>query len=191
MSFFVGFIEGNLGYWNSCNPMNRIAHLNWKGTIRMKYSPRLKETIISIFHNRNSRISIHVIFKKVDFDSPKCSKCSIWCGFPWFKMGFVKNGEYFMRHMAICGIQHGYFWFWKFHFWRNSNSFFRHPYLCRKGITLTRDRIQVDFDQINGWTFHLTEKKWIFSWNCKAVGSFPPEIRSTKMSIPVWSGSGV
>ena len=61
---FVGFIEMNLGYWNSCNPMNRMAHLNWKGTIRMKYSPWLKETIISIFHNRNSRKSIHVIFTK-------------------------------------------------------------------------------------------------------------------------------
>ena len=32
----------------------------------------------------------------------------------------MQTDEYFMRHMAICGIQHGYLWFWKYHFWRNS-----------------------------------------------------------------------
>jgi len=176
--------------------MNRKAYLNWKGTMRMKYSPRLKETIISIFHNRNSRISIHVIFTKVDFDSPKCSKCSkcsIWCGFPWFKMGFVKIGEFFMRHMAICGIQHGNFGFWKFHFWRNStrNSFLRTP-LVMATMPFTYSRgIPSWFWSEKRLNFSFNWEKWIFSWNCKAVGSFPPEIRSTKMSIPVWSGSGV
>ena len=162
--------------------MNRMAHLNWKGTIKMKYSPRLKETIISIFHNRNSWISIHVIFTKMDFESPKCSKCSIWCGYPWLKMTFLQTDEYFMRHMAICGIQHGFFRYWKFHFWRN--SVFSIFYIFATGS-------KFGFDQINGWTFHLTEKSWIFSWNYEAVCFILPEIRSTKMSISVWSGSGV
>ena len=71
--------------------------------------------IIEILENQSTSYS-----QKVDFDSPKCSKCSIWCGFPWLKMSFLQTDEYFMRHMVICGIQHGYFWFWKYHFWRNS-----------------------------------------------------------------------
>ena len=159
----------------------------------MKYSPRLKETIISIFHNRNSGISIHVIFTKVDFDSPKCSKCSIWCGFPWFKMvlwRFVNIlcviWPYAVFNTVISGF--GNFIFDEILL---ATHFYGHPYLWRQCLLLTREGFQVDFDHINGWTFHLTDKKWIFSWNCKAVGSFPPEIRSTKMSIPVWSGSGV
>ena len=162
----------NLGYWNSCNPMNRMAHLNWKGTIRMKYSPRLKETITSIFHNRNSRISIHVIFTKVDFDSPKCS---IWCAFPWFKMvlGRLVN--------ILCVI-------WPYAVFNTVIYGF--------GKFIFDEILQFTFSRwVPSWflarSTHLTEKSWIFSWNFEAVGSIPPEIRSTKMSIPVLSGSGV
>ena len=62
--------------------MNRIRYLNWKGIIRMKYSLRLKEMIISIFHN--SRISeIHVIFTKVDFHSTKAPFGAVFRGLRW------------------------------------------------------------------------------------------------------------
>ena len=67
-----------------------MAHLNWKGTIRMKYSPRLKEIIISIFHNSHSRISkIHVIFTKVDFQSPKAPFGAVSRGLRWFWSGLL------------------------------------------------------------------------------------------------------
>ena len=169
----------NLGYWNSCNPMNRMAHLNWKGTIRMKYSPRLKETIISIFHNRNSWISIHVIFTKSGFWFSKMLQMLHLVRVSVVKDDFLQTDEYLMRHMVICGIQHGYFWFWKYHFWRNS------AFVEIMHLTYSR-RFQIDFDQINGWTFLGNTKRLVLfhqrSGPRKCLFRFDP-VRAYKMQF--------
>ena len=165
----------HLGYWNSCNPMNRMAHLNWKGTIRMKYSPRLKETIISIFHNRNSRISIHVIFTKSGF---------------WFSKMLQ------MLHLVRVSVVKDDFFA---HWWIFYASYGHMRYSTRLFLVLEISFLtKFCFCRNNAFNLLAAVPNWFrsdqrlnFSWKYEAVGSIPPEIRSTKMSIPVWSGSGV